>query len=238
MPVKQKFWCIVPAAGKGLRMASDIPKQYLSIEGKTILEHSVERLASHSLVEKVVVVIDKEDLIWPQLVLVNHPKVLATRGGKERFHSVLNGLKMLENLADEEDWVLVHDAARPCVRLSDISLLIDALSNANEAGGILACPITDTVKKTNEDNLVEKTLDRNSLWRAMTPQMFKFGQLKKAINNAIEKQQFISDESSAMELAGYKPRLVQGASDNIKITTRRDLTLARIIMQYQHESND
>lgn len=237
MTVKQKFWCIVPAAGKGMRMGSDLPKQYLSIEGKTILEHSVERLASHSLIEKVVVVIDKDDLIWPQLLLVGHPKVIATRGGEERFYSVLNGLNMLENLADEEDWILVHDAARPCVRLSDISLLIESLSSANESGGLLACPITDTVKKTNEDGVVEKTLDRNSLWRAMTPQMFKFGQLKKAINCAVEKKELITDESFAMELAGYKPRLVQGASDNIKITTRKDLSLARIIMRNQYENN-
>ena len=233
MPATQKYWCVVPAAGKGLRMEADIPKQYLSIEGKTILEHCVERLASHSLVEKVVVVVGPDDLIWSQLPVADHPKVLATRGGEERSHSVLNGLKMLADFIEENDWVLVHDAVRPCVRLSDINLLIESLSGKDEVGGILACPQHDTMKKVNEKLQVEETVDRSNLWRALTPQMFKYIELKNALNNALDQNKTITDECSAMELMGFKPKIIEGASDNIKITTKKDLSLARLIIQQQ-----
>jgi len=233
MPATQKYWCVVPAAGKGLRMGSDIPKQYLSIEGKTILEHCVERLASHSLVEKVVVVIGPEDLIWSQLPIADHPKVLATRGGAERSDSVLNGLQMLADFTEENDWVLVHDAVRPCVRLSDINLLIEGLSGKDEVGGILACPQHDTMKKVNQNAQVEETVDRSNLWRALTPQMFKYNQLRNALISALDQNQAITDECFAMELMGFKPRIIEGASDNIKITTKKDLSLARLIIQQQ-----
>lgn len=235
MPKTIKYWCIVPAAGLGLRMGADIPKQYLSIEGKTIIEHCVERLASHSLVEKVVVVIGPDDLIWLQTPLADHPKVMATRGGAERVHSVLNGLNMLAGLADDNDWVLVHDAVRPCVRLSDISKLIESFEalDEGEVGGLLGCPVQDTIKQVSGPLQVEKTVDRSDLWRAFTPQMFRYGQLKQALQNALEQEQAITDESSAMELAGYQPKLIRGASDNIKITTKNDLSLARLIIQQQ-----
>jgi len=235
MPATQKYWCVVPAAGKGLRMEADIPKQYLSIEGKTILEHCVERLASHSLVEKVVVVIGPDDLIWSQLPVADHPKVLATRGGEQRSDSVLNGLHMLAGMAGDSDWVLVHDAVRPCVRLSDINLLIESLTGKNEVGGILACPQHDTMKKVDENSRVEETVDRSNLWRALTPQMFKYSELKNALKNTQNQKQAITDECFAMELMGFKPRIIEGASDNIKVTTKKDLSLARLIIQQQSQ---
>ncbi len=228
-----KYWCVVPAAGMGRRMGADIPKQYLSIEGKTIIEHCVERLASHCLIEKIVVVLGPDDLIWPQLPLADHPKIMATRGGEERVHSVLNGIEMLADKADENDWLLVHDAVRPCVRLSDVTLLIENLEGDEEVGGLLACPVQDTLKQVEGCLQVGKTIDRSELWRAFTPQMFRYGKLKQALQSVLEQGRSITDESFAMELAGYQPRLIRGATDNIKITTKDDFSLARLILQQQ-----
>lgn len=232
MAHKNRFWALVPAAGVGSRMGADIPKQYLSIANKTIIEHTLGRLLSVSALQKIVVAIAPEDPYWPKLSLNSHSRLIVADGGAERCHSVLNGLRVLADTVDENDWVLVHDVARPCVRISDIYKMMDALAD-HPVGGILAMPVRDTMKRgDNEGNIIE-TVDRNHLWHALTPQMFRLGVLKRSLESALEKGALVTDEASAMELAGHIPKLVEGARDNIKVTFKSDLALARFYLQEQ-----
>jgi 2-C-methyl-D-erythritol 4-phosphate cytidylyltransferase len=237
-PSNKRFWAIVPAAGTGTRMQADRPKQYLELLGKTLIEHSLQRLLAVPAIEGVVVALDAQDAWWPQLGFTHTKPVLIVKGGKERCHSVLNALAFLdEHLqhASDEIWVLVHDAARPCVRADDLNQLI-RLASHDDHGGLLALPVRDTMKRQSADGRVEATVDRNGLWHAMTPQMFKLSILNNALNNSFEKQLHVTDDASAMELAGYHPLLVACHEDNIKVTRPFDLTLAGLYMQQQTES--
>jgi 2-C-methyl-D-erythritol 4-phosphate cytidylyltransferase len=222
------YWMIVPAAGIGARIAADVPKQYLKLHNKTILEHTLNKLLTYSLLEKVLVVLSPADTHWQTLKL-QHPKLLTTYGGAERYHSVLNGLLALKNSADENDWVLVHDAARPCLQHADIDKLIKQV-NDHPVGGILAAPLRDTVKQSLVNNHIEKTLDRNTLWQAFTPQMFRYGLLRTALQSAIANNQLVTDDAAAVELLGEKPILVEAQRSNIKITTAEDLKLAEFYL--------
>lgn len=222
-----RYWAVMPAAGAGKRMESDIPKQYLQIKGKSVIEHSLEVLITHSLIEMVVVAISEKDKHWSELPVSSHSLVRSVPGGKERCHSVLNCLEFLDTQASPEDWVMVHDAARPCVRSDDIDKLITEL--AGTRGGLLALPVRDTMKRAR-GNLVQETIEREGLWHALTPQMFRLKDLKKALKQIISREGIVTDESQAMEFAGYSPRLVEGRAENIKVTRQADLALAELYL--------
>lgn len=227
--MSQRYWAVVPAAGVGKRMQADRPKQYLVIQGKTILERSLRVLMTHANIEAVVCSISPGDEYWQDLPEDIHQQVILAQGGEERCHSVLNGLRELLKHADPHDWVLVHDAARPCLRHGDISRLMQALAHDSD-GGILGLPVADTLKFC-QNNHIEKTVDRSGLWRALTPQMFPLQHLHDALQQALERGELVTDEASCMELAGYHPRMVQGHADNIKITHPQDLQLASLYLQ-------
>lgn len=220
-----KYWSIVPAAGKGDRMGISTPKQYLPLHGKPIIEHSLNALFEYSQFEKIVVVINSDDNLWSTLPFHQHPKIIATVGGKERCHSVLNGLYALESLADPNDWILVHDAARPCLRATDIERLVGEVGD-HPVGGLLGVPMTDTVKRVASNGYVIATIDRRELWQAYSPQLFRYAVLKDALKQAVNSNHLITDEASAIELSGAKSLMVEGRRDNIKITNPEDLILA------------
>lgn len=226
-----KIWAIVPAAGAGQRMSSIIPKQYLLLGEKTVLEHTLDALLGCRQLAGVVLVLAEGDEYWRDIEprYFGHHVVKAT-GGAERCHSVLNGLQQLAGRAAGDDWVLIHDAVRPCVRQADIGILISTLLTSND-GGLLGVPVTDTMKQVDADNGIRTTVARQGLWHAYTPQMFRIGKLRSALQRAIYKQLLVTDEASAMELAGYRPRMVLGQRDNIKITVPSDLELAAFYMQ-------
>jgi 2-C-methyl-D-erythritol 4-phosphate cytidylyltransferase len=231
-----KFWAIVPAAGAGKRMETNTPKQYLSLGDKTVLEHTLDTLLSSQRLAGVVLVLSPDDERWAEIQHRYTRQSLDTvTGGAERCHSVLNGLDYLATCASDEDWALVHDAARPCVRLKDIEGLITTLESSAE-GGLLGVPVADTMKRVDKDVRISGTVDRNGLWHAYTPQMFRVGMLRAALQQAIDKGQQVTDEANAMELAGYRPRMVQGSRDNIKITVPSDLALAAFYLQARNSS--
>lgn len=229
-----RIWSVVPAAGIGSRMGLDTPKQYAELNGKTILEHTLSRLMSHPRIEGVVVAISDQDTFWPALGLSFDKPLLVVEGGKERCHSVLNGLLQLEQQLSPDDWVLVHDAARPCVRLADIDKLIAQLID-HPVGGILAAPVRDTMKRGNDQNDIVDTVERENLWHALTPQMFRLGLLKSSLENALQNGIVVTDEASAIEANGQVPHLVEGCHDNIKVTRFEDLSLAQYYLTQQDD---
>jgi 2-C-methyl-D-erythritol 4-phosphate cytidylyltransferase len=223
-------WAVVPAAGVGKRMQADRPKQYLPLAGKTVIEHTLSRLVQSGAFQAVAVAISVEDPYWPELDISQHPQVITAPGGKERADSVLSALKALQGQADENDWVLVHDAARPCLTSDDIHNLINTLKD-DAVGGILALASHDTLKQIDGHNITA-TVDRSQIWRALTPQMFRYGMLRDALQDA-EGNPAITDEASALELLGLQPKIVEGRPDNIKITRPEDLALAQFYMEQQ-----
>lgn len=229
---KPRFWMIVAAAGTGSRMGGERPKQYLPLAGKTVLEQTLIRLASAPRLAGIVVALAAGDTYWPALNLQLDIPLRPVVGGSARCESVLAALDSLLEAADPRDWVLVHDAARPCVRAADVERLMDALSD-DAVGGLLAMPSHDTLKRADASGRVADTLDRAELWHAQTPQMFRLGALHAALSAAIGAGELISDEAAAMERAGAMPRLIEGHGDNIKITRPHDLVLAEIYLRAQ-----
>ena len=227
-----QYTVVVPAAGVGKRMRASCPKQYLTINDKTILEHTVQRLLNHEAICHVVIALGEFDEYFPTTSLANNNNVTRVVGGKERVDSVLAGLKILNT--EQEQWVLVHDAARPCVQHKDLTELIKYCVE-NDHGGILAAPVRDTMKQATSTGIIDKTLDRSQMWHALTPQMYKTAELTSAIGDALAKDITITDESSAMEAFGYASGLVNGSNDNIKITQPEDLRLAEFILQQQEK---
>ena len=223
-------WAVVPAAGVGKRMQADRPKQYLPLAGKTVIEHTLDRLLQSGAFKAVAVAISVEDPYWPELAVSKHPEVITAPGGKERADSVLSALKSLQGRAAEDDWVLVHDAARPCLTTDDIRQLIDTLKD-DAVGGILALSSHDTLKQVAGGS-INATVDRKHIWRALTPQMFRYGMLRDALQQA-EGNPAITDEASALEIQGLQPKIVEGRPDNIKITRPEDLALAQFYMEQQ-----
>ncbi|WP_318372434.1 2-C-methyl-D-erythritol 4-phosphate cytidylyltransferase [Enterobacter sp.] len=217
---------VVPAAGFGRRMQTECPKQYLSIGHKTILEHAVAALLAHPRVAKVIIAISPGDARFAALPLANHPQIVVVEGGAERADSVLAGLKA----AGDAAWVLVHDAARPCLHQYDLSRLL-ALSDTSRVGGILAAPVRDTMKRAEPGkNAIAHTVDRNDLWHALTPQFFPRELLHDCLMRALNDGATITDEASALEHCGYHPSLVPGRADNIKVTQPEDLALAEFYL--------
>ncbi|MEJ2094159.1 MAG: 2-C-methyl-D-erythritol 4-phosphate cytidylyltransferase [Gammaproteobacteria bacterium] len=223
----ERYWAVIPAAGAGKRMQSDVPKQYLQINGKPIIEYTLEVFTKHPDIESVIVAISDTDEYWGELPVSKHPKVKTTEGGIERCHSVMNCLDYLSDIADESNWVLVHDAARPCLKSTDIDKLINDVSGTD--GGLLALPVRDTMKRSN-DRHVSETVSREGLWHALTPQMFRLHNLQLALKAVIDSGELVTDESLAMERAGYRPLLVEGRPDNIKVTHNADLYLATLYL--------
>jgi len=230
------YWAVVPAAGAGRRMGAEIPKQYLQIGGRCIIEHTLDCLASHPHISGVVVAVAREDGYWPDVAAgLSHTPMVA-EGGAERCQSVLNALTVLSAQANEDDWVLVHDAVRPCLSHADIDRLITTLTGDPE-GGLLGMPVRDTMKRTNGSQQVAETVSRDGLWHAATPQMFPLGRLRQALADAIAGGLMVTDEAQAVELAGGTPRMVEGSGENIKITRPQDLELAAFYIQRRDAEN-
>jgi 2-C-methyl-D-erythritol 4-phosphate cytidylyltransferase len=210
-------------------MGTQVPKQYLELAGKPVLQRTLESLLEVRRIERVVVALHPEDLDFPELALASHPKITTVVGGDERAQSVLNGLSALEGVARSQDFVLVHDAARPCLEPCEVERLIEEVAS-DPVGGILALPSVDTLKRVEEGRVLE-TLDRRKIWRALTPQMFRFGLLFKSLKSALAEGFAVTDESQALERAGYAPKLVQGSASNLKITEPWDLVLAEFFLE-------
>lgn len=228
----QTIWAVVPAAGRGQRMDSILPKQYLSIGGKPLLLWTLERLQAVGNLAGIVVAVAPDDRLFSSLI-PSRPGIKTVLGGAERAVSVRNALADLIANGAGRDWVLVHDAARPCLRPAAVRSLIERAS-ARPDGGLLAVPVADTLKKSVDDYAAE-TLDRSHLWQAHTPQLFPVDTLFNALQAALERERPVTDEASAMEHSGYRPLLVEDSRDNIKITRPGDLRLAEAILLQQTE---
>jgi 2-C-methyl-D-erythritol 4-phosphate cytidylyltransferase len=222
------LWCVVPAAGHSTRVGGDTPKQYLPIAGKPLLLHTLERLAAHPRIAGLMVVLAADDRCWPGSSQLQGKPVRTTVGGKERADSVLAGLAALRADVIDEHFILVHDAARPCIGASDISRLLDLGIAAG--GGLLAAPLRDTLKRADVRNRVAATEPRESRWRALTPQLFRYGELVQALQAARTACIAVTDEAMAMEHAGHRPLLIEGAESNIKVTTPPDFALAEFLL--------
>ncbi|HEY3486689.1 MAG TPA: 2-C-methyl-D-erythritol 4-phosphate cytidylyltransferase [Gammaproteobacteria bacterium] len=227
-----KHWVVIPAAGVGRRMQSERPKQYLELLGRPLLSHVLQRFAQLPGLGSIVVALHPADRYWQEIFKPPGLNIQTVHGGAERCHSVYNALVALTGQAQENDWVLVHDAARPCIRISDVQRLMQRIER-HQAGGLLALPLTDTVKQADAGGQSEATLDRERLWRAQTPQVFRYGLLKKALHLALEQNIFVTDEAQAMEIVRYRPLLVAGSADNIKITGMQDMKIAELFLQLQ-----
>jgi 2-C-methyl-D-erythritol 4-phosphate cytidylyltransferase/2-C-methyl-D-erythritol 2,4-cyclodiphosphate synthase len=243
MPVlaTRRVWAVVPAAGRGARFAASAagsaPKQYAPLLGATVLEWSLRALLAEPRVHAVTVALAADDAHWPSVATkLRSPKLRTTIGGVNRQDSVTNGLDALATQASADDWILVHDAARPCLNATDLGALLDAVGagcaqpagGAPSAGAVLAAPIVDTVKRELGDHVA--TVDRQGLWRALTPQVFAFAQLRHALKEATLAGIAVTDEAQAVERMGLRPTLVQGSPFNVKVTRAEDLVVAAKIL--------
>lgn len=231
-----RYWLVMPAAGQGTRMHSQhlkYPKQYYHLHGKPVIEYSLRPFLAHESLHKAVVVLNENDRVWSELTVARHPKMMTTLGGRERGESVLNGLISIEDQAQPDDWVLVHDAVRPCVKKNDINALIQKTLD-HPVGGILGMPVRDTLKRTVDGSSIECTVNRHHLWHALTPQMFRYHKLRTALSGAIRRGQKITDEASALESMGEYPKLVRTSSWNIKVTYSEDLALVEAILKQDY----
>ena len=221
----------MPAAGSGRRFGSQLPKQYAPLLGRTVIEWALQPFSGDPRCVGIVVALAPTDPWWPP-VAARLPDLVATvAGGSQRSESVLNGLRALGSRADADDWVLVHDAARPCLPPADLTKLLRELRD-EATGGLLAAPGADTLKysPTLGQTAAERTVDRTGLWRALTPQMFRFGALRRALEAAHDAGRYPTDESQALEWLGERPVLVEGSAANIKVTTAQDLVVAAAIL--------
>jgi len=240
-------WVVIPAAGRGTRFGAATPKQYLPLVLPQLQQHSLSAkplsgqrcvlectlacFIDHPRIAGIVVAVAADDALWPTLAISRHPRVHAVQGGAERADSVRNALDHLVRLGSAvgTDWVLVHDAARPCLSRTALDGLLTALQD-DPVGGILALPVSDTVKQASGER-IGATLDRRTLWLAQTPQMFRVAMLQQSLTSALEAGAVITDEASAIEWAGHAPRLIPGEARNLKITHADDLALARFYLE-------
>lgn len=215
-------WAVVPAAGRGARFGGERPKQYLEVAGEPLIAHALRALLAHPGVRGVVVALAPDDALWPGWREFEGRPLLACTGGVSRAESVLAGLQALPEDVRADDFVLVHDAARPNLRLEDLAQLLE-VGREDPVGAILAAPVRDTLKRAGDDGGIDGTQPRERLWRALTPQLFRRLQLTRALQAACGAGVEVTDESMAMELQGARPLLVEGAEDNFKVTTPADL---------------
>lgn len=226
------YWVILPAAGVGARMQANMPKQYLALDGQYLIDQTIQRLLSHEKINNVAVGLSANDAYWLDSIWANDKRVHRYIGGKERCETVLNGLSFIMNRhAVTDEFVLVHDAARPLISHSEIDAL---LANTNPVGALLAMPAKDTIKQSQHvsklQSHVSQSLDRQYIWQAQTPQKFKADELFSALLSAQKNNQVITDESSALELVGKKPDLVEGKPSNFKVTLPMDLIMAQALL--------
>ncbi|KLN97964.1 2-C-methyl-D-erythritol 4-phosphate cytidylyltransferase [Moellerella wisconsensis] len=223
---------LIPAAGIGSRMKTASPKQYLTVAGQTIIEHTLSALLLNPRISQIIIALSPEDELFSKLAVANNPRITTVIGGKQRADSVLAGLDALAAAENGENaWVLVHDAARPCLHQDDLNNIIQLVDIDNCCGGILASPVRDTMKRSMQNrSVIDHTVDRSALWHALTPQVFPLYLLRKCLNKALSEHAIITDEASALEYCGYQPTLVTGRADNLKVTQPEDLALAEFYL--------
>jgi 2-C-methyl-D-erythritol 4-phosphate cytidylyltransferase len=222
-----KYWLVMPAAGIGRRFGADRPKQYAPLCGRTVIGWALAPFLADSRCAGAVVALAQDDPYW---AAVAPAAVLTAAGGQERSQSVRSGLAALVDRAVPDDWVLVHDAARPCLPREDLDRLLSVL-DTHPVGGLLATPAADTLKRADGSGDVQQTVDRASLWRALTPQMFRYGRLCEALDRAHAAGRIPTDEAQAIEWLGDRPRVVEGAAANLKITSAADLAIAAALLK-------
>ncbi|WP_139381574.1 2-C-methyl-D-erythritol 4-phosphate cytidylyltransferase [Pseudoxanthomonas indica] len=216
------IWTVIPAAGRGTRFGGDLPKQYLQVGGQTVLAHTLAALFAHEAVEGAIIVLSAEDADWPGWSDFEGKPLQTCVGGATRAESVLAGLRALPEQVRGDDFVLVHDAARPNLSRTDLAALLER-GRADPVGAILAAPVRDTLKRAGDDGGIDGTESRERLWRAFTPQLFRRLQLSRALEHAAQAGIDVTDEAMAMERQGLRPLLIEGAESNFKITTPADL---------------
>jgi len=228
-----RYFVVIPAAGSGRRFSASVPKQYAALGSSTVIEHALNTFESDPDCAGIVGAVAADDPLWPVIAARRSRLIETAEGGEQRAHSVRNALRALAARVRDDDWIMVHDAARPCFASSDLALLKRELA-AHPVGGLLAIPLADTLKRALEPasqvTHVDATLDRDGLWRAATPQVFRFGVLLRALEAALASGRMPTDEAQAIEWSGQRPRLVAGRADNIKVTTADDLVLAGAIL--------
>jgi 2-C-methyl-D-erythritol 4-phosphate cytidylyltransferase len=226
-----KFWAVIPAAGVGARMqAKTLPKQYYRIGEYSIIEHTLHPFLKYPF-QKIIVIIHKADIWWESLPPSFNPQIYTIEGGQTRAESVWNGLKALENFnVHLDDWVLVHDAVRPCLAFEKIKRFINEVKN-EAVGALMAVPVRDTLKHVVNDNQVDRTISRDNIWQAQTPQMFRYSYLYEALKQCQLKNEHILDEASAIEKIGYQPKIVIGDISNIKLTYDHDIDLIDCLLR-------
>lgn len=228
-----RYYLVIPAAGSGRRFASAIPKQYALLDGATVIEHALAPFEADPDCAGIMIALAPGDSQWPPISARRSRVIDTAIGGEQRAHSVRNALHALSANVRDDDWIMVHDAARPCFTSADLATLKRELA-AHPVGGLLAVPLADTLKRALEAGSqvthVDETVDRNGLWRAVTPQVFRFGVLMRALDAALAAGRLPTDEAQAIEWSGQRPRLIAGRADNIKVTTADDLTLAGAIL--------
>lgn len=230
-------WAVVPAAGRGHRFGAAVPKQYLPVAGQTVLAHTLRALLGHVRVAGVVVALAADDAHWPGWSRFGGKPVLTCTGGDERADSVLAGLAALPDSVRADDFVLVHDAARPHLAASDLDALLER-GRGDPVGAILAAPVRDTLKRAGDDGGIDRTEPRERLWRALTPQLFRRLQLTRALEAARAAGVAVTDEAMAMERQGHRPLLVEGREDNLKITTVADLVRYEFLLSRRERGED
>lgn len=226
------MWCVIPAAGSGRRFGGDTPKQYQPLLGQPLLAWTLARLATHSAVDGLMVVLAAGDGWWPRWTEVAGKPVRTTVGGAQRADSVLAGLRALADVPDAGPWVMVHDAARPCVPHVDLDRLV-AAGTADPVGAILAARVRDTVKQAGPEGRIAATLPRERLWRAQTPQLVRRERLQYALEESARRAIVPTDEAAALETIGEFPLLVEGSEENLKVTTSPDLAVVESILRRQ-----
>jgi 2-C-methyl-D-erythritol 4-phosphate cytidylyltransferase len=230
-PGRSGVWAVVPAAGRGTRLGGDVAKQYIEIGGLPLIAHALHALLRHTSVEGAVVVLSPGDVAWPGWQSLADKPLLTCSGGDTRADSVLAGLAALPDSVRADDFVLVHDAARPNLAQSDLDQLLERGRN-DPVGAILAAPVRDTLKRAGDDGGIDGTEPRERLWRALTPQLFRRLQLARALEAARDAGRIVTDESMAMERQGLRPLLVECSEDTVQLTTAADLSrFAHVLSQ-------
>jgi len=228
-----RYFVVIPAAGSGRRFSAAVPKQYAALGSSTVIEHALSTFEADADCAGIVVAVAADDSLWPVIAARRSRLVETAEGGAERAHTVRNALRALAERARPDDWVMVHDAARPCFSPADLRLLKRELAS-HPVGGLLAVPLADTLKRALEpgptSTHVDATIDRAGLWRAATPQVFRCGTLLRALEAALDAGRIPTDEAQAIEWSGQRPLLIAGRADNIKVTTADDLALAAAIL--------
>ena len=225
-----RFFALIPAAGVGTRMVADRPKQYLPLAGHTMLWHAIHAFELHPAIARTYVVLSPDDGYWDGLDWSGLAKLQMLHcGGATRAETVANGLAALVGSVQDDDWILVHDAARPCLSAPLLDRLLTELKD-DETGGILAAPVADTLKRQTRNGRILETVPREGLWGAQTPQMFRYGLLVRALAHA---GTAVTDEASAIEALGHAPKLVESDMTNLKVTFPRDIEVAEWLLGRQ-----